>query len=337
MAFNFNPDGTEVEPSPTDGLDVDPALDNIEQQMSAAQGEAPVASPEQPGRPPRMNRPPRVLGAENRAAAEAVVESLEETAEAVEAAAEADGIAEMDARLEVISYYRVLLSQPLFETYSDAAHRVEADIRRFVKRQLEVALGQRPVETAPSKPVPVQLPFTKAEVEALKSLTSLSADDVTALKMLSAKVLERSASTAKAPAPPPPPPQPPALRQVQADPAARVQVAPSRQKAPARSFVPTAPPSPLQPRGRVPGPGRGNGAPPEPVVRRQFREVETVDGTGTRKMDVTKQVMPPPEAPQPLPMPQGPYFEAAMGQLAANTLAMGGAITGAKLGPILGR
>lgn len=116
-------------------------------------------------------------------AAEDVVQRLEQDER--EAALD-DQLTEVEKRLEVASYYRLLLNDHLFGTMTPAALEVEKEVRSFIRSRLEVLLGIKQ-ETAPAKDV-----FTEAEVAALKSVAS---------KVLRKPELAEPVKPAPAPAP----------------------------------------------------------------------------------------------------------------------------------------
>jgi hypothetical protein len=99
---------------------------------------------------------------------EAVLEELEESPEVELADDELDS--EVEKRLEVAEYYRLILKQDLFNDRSEAASRVQKEIRSFVRGRLEVLVGLKPAHQ-PSKPV--ELPFSPTQLEALKKMADV--------------------------------------------------------------------------------------------------------------------------------------------------------------------
>jgi hypothetical protein len=92
----------------------------------------------------------------------AVLESIQDTFD--------EHMSEVEKRLEVASYYRVLLNDSLFTDGSEAARMVEKEVRTFIKQRLEVLLGMK----AEKQQVVVESKkeFTDPEVAALKALAA---------------------------------------------------------------------------------------------------------------------------------------------------------------------
>lgn len=101
-----------------------------------------------------------------------------------------DSMNEVEKRLEIASYYRLLLEDNLFNDDSEAAARVNNEVRGFVRRRLEVLVGLRAEKT--------------------EAVSQFSKEEVVALKAVAAKVMKVPAIVVpKAPeikkvAPPPP-------------------------------------------------------------------------------------------------------------------------------------
>ncbi len=95
-------------------------------------------------------------------------------------------MSEVEARLEMAQYYRLLLSEPLFDDppTPEVAERVEDEIRGFVKSRMQVLVGVG----EPKKAEPVKI-FSDAEVQALRTLAQPEVQE--ALKALAAKVLKK--------------------------------------------------------------------------------------------------------------------------------------------------
>lgn len=77
---------------------------------------------------------------------------------------------QVDERLEVTTHYRILLQGSLFDSDSPAARIVEKEVRRFVRNRVEILLGIRREAEVHGPAAPVSLPFTEAEITALKAL-----------------------------------------------------------------------------------------------------------------------------------------------------------------------
>lgn len=287
-------------------------------------------------RPPKMNRAPKVISSATLSAADAVLTEAIAPEEPALSDLEAR-MAEMDRKIDVINHYRIILNDRIFESESDAAILVENEIKSFVQNQIEVFLGHRPggqgivgTPTVTSSPL-----FSSEEVHLLRDLAAIPAEHIPALKAFVASVYKKSQGHAAAPEGPKTPqaPAPPQIKRVQADIAAAPAVKPA--SAPAPAPTPQRVQRPLR---RIGAPtslssGRlgGNRPPADPVIKRRYVEVETVDGTGTRKMDVTGQVRPAAGdgTPQPMPMPQGEAMTMATAQLASNQIQHMGAAIGA--------
>lgn len=134
--------------------------------------------------------------ADQNEAASDVIASLEESPAPEVQDAEDPELADVDLRLQVADYYRAILKHEFFDTDTVAAERVDREIRTFIRERLEVLLGLRD----PSEPTAAPTLFDD--------------DEVTALKALAAKVLQRpalvqgSAAPVKKMAPPAPTPKP---------------------------------------------------------------------------------------------------------------------------------
>lgn len=97
-------------------------------------------------------------------------------------------MSEVEARLEMAQYYRLVLNETLFEDAPNpaVAERVEEEIRGFIKTRMQVLVGVG--EQAPAK---AQRIFSDAEIQALRTIAQ--PDVAQALKALAAKVLKRAA------------------------------------------------------------------------------------------------------------------------------------------------
>ena len=102
-------------------------------------------------------------------------EEEEETQEEGESDAELDNyMSEVDKRLEVASFYRALLKNPLFNGVRDkgsAATVVEKEVRAFCRSRLAVLMGLKP-ETSAITTVVTSSPFTPEQTEALVAVAN---------------------------------------------------------------------------------------------------------------------------------------------------------------------
>jgi ribosomal protein S8E len=105
---------------------------------------------------------PKQTKAEVASRAAVVIADLNETKAAIDS-----GLSEVEKRLELASYYRLLLEDSIFDNQSESAQKVNAEIRDFVRGRLEVLVGLRQEVTAP---VVVESPFTPEEITALKAV-----------------------------------------------------------------------------------------------------------------------------------------------------------------------
>lgn len=97
-------------------------------------------------------------------------------------------MSEVEARLEMAQYYRLLLQDTIFEDppSPEVAARVEEEIRGFIRGRMQVLVG-----VGEPQPAKQQKIFTDAEVQALRTIAQ--PDVVEALKALAAKVLKKPA------------------------------------------------------------------------------------------------------------------------------------------------
>ena len=153
------------------------------------------------------------------------VESLYAPPQEAEAQDDVDAeMAAVEERLAIAQYYRLLLNDTLFNDASAAASQVEKEVRAFVRSRLEVLMGVKPEKKA--APVPVQLPFSTAQLEVLKKVAD---------KVLDAEArggFKPTQPVAPVQAPPPTlnkvtPPQP-SVRQQATVPAPKPQAQPAR-------------------------------------------------------------------------------------------------------------
>lgn len=95
-------------------------------------------------------------------------------------------MSEVEARLEMAQYYRLLLQDTIFEDppSPEVAARVEDEIRGFIRGRMQVLVGVGEPQAAKSQKI-----FTDAEVQALRTIAQ--PDVVEALKALAAKVLKK--------------------------------------------------------------------------------------------------------------------------------------------------
>lgn len=142
-----------------------------------------------------------------------------------------DQMSEVEKRLEMAQYYRLVLNDTIFNDPPNVeiADRVEGEIREFVRGRMSllVGVGEEKAE--------VLSPFSDAETLALRTIAQ--PEVVAALKALAAKVLKKPAildakPLKPAPAQPPKPAREPSLKKIVRTPTAS-QSEPSRQQAPA--------------------------------------------------------------------------------------------------------
>lgn len=94
-------------------------------------------------------------------------------------------MSEVEARLEVAQYYRLILNETLFEDPPNpsVAERVEDEVRGFIKTRMQSLMGVSPAEKVQARI------FSDAEVQALRTIAQ--PDVIGALKALAAKVLKK--------------------------------------------------------------------------------------------------------------------------------------------------
>lgn len=155
-------------------------------------------------------------------------------------------MSEVETRLEVAQYYRLILNDSLFENPPNpqVAQMVEQEIRGFIRERMGALMG---VQAPPPK---VQKIFTDEEVKALRTLAQ--PDVKAALAALAAKLLKKPAILDPAPipqeAPPPPAKATPTLKKIarpvgrpRKNPESVVQSAVSRQPTNRKKNQPVAP------------------------------------------------------------------------------------------------
>jgi hypothetical protein len=202
-----------------------------------------------------------------------------------------DQMSEVEKRLEMAQYYRLVLNDTIFNDPPNVeiADRVEGEIREFVRGRMSLLVG-----VGEEKKPEMLSPFSDAETLALRTIAQ--PDVVAALKALAAKVLKKpeildAKPRVAAPEKPKGPPKEPTLKKIVRTPAAPQQPTQRQQQAPT-----AAPPS-----------GRGK------QQKRVLKKVQRVDGT-EGEVDVT-----PPAQPvgvKPFPTPVG---RAAIEATAAQT------------------
>ncbi len=94
----------------------------------------------------------------------------------------ADQMSEVEKRLEVAQYYRLLLNDSLFQEPTEASLKVEEEVRGFIKSRLGVLLGIKQ-ETSDL--------FSAEEVETLKELSSIGTEGVQVVKAIVGKVSKK--------------------------------------------------------------------------------------------------------------------------------------------------
>lgn len=220
-------------------------------------------------------------------AAASVVENLTTVVEATPESID-EHMSEVEKRLEVASYYRMLLNDSLFTDASAAGRTVEAEVRAFIKERLAVLLN---IKAPRPEPVEAKLPFNHDQVQALIALAN--------------KVIGKPGLIETAPAPA----RAPAVRRVETVPQPQSSSTPAvrQRRGPAQSqpAIPAAVPAPKpapKPAARKPG-------------ERRYSEHTKEDGTKV-KLDVTGQV----RSPTSLPMPTGPALAAITAARAQENL-----------------
>jgi hypothetical protein len=143
---------------------------------------------------------------------------------------------QIDKRLEVTSFYRVLMQGNLFDQVTEASQIVEKDIKKYIRKKLEVLVG---ISRSEPTPAAVVLPFSEEQVTALKMLADKL---LVAGKVTQQEPSEPSVRQAVAPAPPPAP----SIRKRQT-PKAPVAAAKPVLPAAAVPKAPAAPPQRTQP------------------------------------------------------------------------------------------
>jgi hypothetical protein len=203
-----------------------------------------------------------------------------------------DQMSEVEKRLEMAQYYRLVLNDTIFNDPPnvEVADRVESEIRDFVRSRMSLLVG-----VGEEKKPEALSPFSDAEVLALRTIAQ--PDVIAALKALAAKVLKKpeildAKPRVVAPEKPKAPAREPTLK--------KIVRTPSQQAAPAQSPRQASPANPVSP-------GKGK------QQKRVFKKVTLVDGT-EGQVDVT-----PPAQPvgvKPFPTPVG---KAAIEATAAQT------------------
>lgn len=94
----------------------------------------------------------------------------------------ADQMSEVEKRLEVAQYYRLLLNDSLFQEPTEASLKVEEEVRGFIKSRLGVLLGIKQ-QTSDL--------FSAEEVETLKELSSIGTEGVQVVKAIVGKVSKK--------------------------------------------------------------------------------------------------------------------------------------------------
>lgn len=207
-------------------------------------------------------------------AAEQVVQQLEQQEREADAD---DQLSEVEKRLEIASYYRLLLNDHMFGDMTPAAVEVEKEVRSFIRGRLEVLLGIKQ-EVAPAKDV-----FTEAEINALKTVAS---------KILRKPELAEPTKAAPPPAPSlrqvvtPTPKPPPALKKTVSTPKQAVR----------KSETVNAATKDV-PKKQIDEPAQVSGR-----IKKRYKQIVAPNGR-TVEIDVTPQGTSP--VSKPVPMPTG--------------------------------
>lgn len=203
-----------------------------------------------------------------------------------------DDMLEVEKRLEMAQYYRLVLSDTIFSDPPNVeiADRVESEIREFVRSRMSFLVG-----VGSKKEAPPALPFSEAEIAALRTMAQ--PDVVAALKALAAKVLKKpEILDAK--------PRPVVVSEKTKEPRKE----PSLRK---REIVRR--PGPVQQARPTGGPSEGQQAIKGQQQKRVFKKVQREDGT-MGEVDVTPPALP--VGVKPIPTPVG---RAAIEATAAQT------------------
>lgn len=205
---------------------------------------------------------------------------------------EQEELSEVEKRFDLASYYKLLLKHDFFDVVSPQGRQVEQEIRAFIKNRLEVLLGMRDSkDTAAIGPPP-----------------QFSSKEVSALKAIAARVLEKPIILTEKPKRGRPPTLKPAtVMDVTPAPRPPAIVARPTLKAtgPVLKTVKTKPPGKYK------------------SVQKNAAGVEYV-------RDLTPQVRPGPNDPQPLPMPLGEAMTMISEQKAADV------VSAQKFTPVVG-
>jgi len=236
-----------------------------------------------------------------------VVSSSGQAAPETSETADEQAMAEVEFRLELAQYYRLVLSMDSFfsDSTGPAAAVVDKEIRDFVRTRMSKLVG---VESSDTDGM-----FTPAEVTALKALAAPTV--FAALKAIAAKVTKKPSL-----AEPTPEPVAPTLKK------ANVPAKPSLRKVSAKSVVPSV----QAPQPPAPTPAAATAPAVESVggIKRVTKTVMTpmVDqATGKTVerevvMDLTQQARPTGSI-QPIPFPTSIRQIEAMSQMKASALA----------------
>jgi hypothetical protein len=181
-------------------------------------------------------------------------------------------MSEVETRLEVAQYYKLILNDTLFDDPPNVeiAEQVEEEIRGFIKTRMQALMG------VVEKPKAPQKIFADAEVQALRTLAQ--PEVVSALKALAAKVLKK-----------------PAILDAKPLPQEKGEEAPKVRREPMLKKVGQRPRQPQQQQPQAPV-GRGR------TQKKQFKTVVSAEGKEV-KMDVTPQAQPVGPI-QPIPTPR---------------------------------
>lgn len=198
-------------------------------------------------------------------------------------------MSEVEKRLEVASYYRMLLNDSLFTDATAAGRTVEAEVRAFIRERLAVLLNIKP---ARPEPVEVKSPFSDVQIQALQALANKVIGKPALIEPVKAAALA---------------PRPPAVRRVET-PQPQSSTAPAlRQRQAPATPVATASAKPVTPTKSKPGARK--------PFERRYSEHTKEDGTKVR-LDVTGQV----RSPASLPMPTGAALSAVTAARAQENL-----------------
>lgn len=199
-------------------------------------------------------------------------------------------MSEVEKRLEMAQYYRLLLNESLFENPSspEVAIRVETEIRDFVRSRMSVLVG------VGSEPQKAKQLMTEDEAKLLREIAN--PEVVRVIKELASKLLKKPSIMEFRPKP---------MEEPKLQP--KVVQEPTLRKAKTRPLQASVPPDPRSLKKALPQGSitiSGDQQPPKPIKgqrqKKVYREIVTEDGK-IIKQDVTPPAQPIGVAPLPTP------------------------------------